>query len=196
MSATTVEPGLRERKKERTRVAIEKAALKLFKKKGIEATTVEEIAAAADVSPRTFFRYFATKEDVLFGGEDDGRWFKEQLEHSAPGDSVLDVLRAGFIAWAEDFEVNRERHLVRFRLSRTSPSLALRIADRRRRHEELVVQALATGAEHELEVRMEVAAAFAALRVCIDRWLEQGGTGDLAAMALDVLDRLGRGFSR
>ncbi|MFJ4655906.1 TetR family transcriptional regulator [Nocardia sp. NPDC088792] len=71
MSADAAKPGLRERKKAQTRAAIQTHALELFRKQGYEATRIEQIIAAADISESTFFRYFPTKEDLILQDEYD-----------------------------------------------------------------------------------------------------------------------------
>jgi len=85
--------GLRERKKARTRASIREHALRLFREQGYQATTVEQIAAAAEVSPSTFFRYFPTKEDVVLQDDMDTRMI-EALERQPAGLSPLGAVRA------------------------------------------------------------------------------------------------------
>src|SRR5690606_39905277 len=89
--------GLREPKKRRTRQALATAALRLFAERGYEETTVAEIAAAADVSPRTFFSYFPSKEDVVFAEIDDR--LAEVSEHlrRTPGETPMDTIRRAVI---------------------------------------------------------------------------------------------------
>ncbi len=84
---------LRERKKARTRASIREHALRLFREKGYDDTTVEQIAAAAEVSPSTFFRYFPTKEDVVLRDDFDDRMF-EAFERQPPSLTPIAALRA------------------------------------------------------------------------------------------------------
>jgi AcrR family transcriptional regulator len=85
--------GLRERKKARTRAAIREHAIRLFRQQGYSATTVEQIAAAADISPATFFRYFPTKEDVVLQDDMDILTM-EALAEQPPELSPLAAVRA------------------------------------------------------------------------------------------------------
>src|SRR5438093_8268746 len=85
--------GLRERKKEQTKRAIEDAAYRLFAERGYQATTVADIAEAADVAPRTFFAYFPSKEDVLFADFDaTATEFAPLLRDRPPGETTFAAL--------------------------------------------------------------------------------------------------------
>ena len=84
--------GLRERKKAATRAAIQRHALRLFRKQGYEATTIDQIAAAAEVSPATVFRYFATKEDLVLTDDYDPR-IAAAYEAQPEGVSAIGALR-------------------------------------------------------------------------------------------------------
>ena len=88
-------PGLRERKKRAAREAIATTARRLFAERGFDAVTVAEVAAAADVSEKTVFNYFPTKEDLAFAGREEGiAQFVTAIAERPPGSSVLDVFRA------------------------------------------------------------------------------------------------------
>jgi AcrR family transcriptional regulator len=119
---------LRDRKRERTRKALVDAAVELFERDGYEATTVADIAAAADVGARTFFSYFATKEEVLFPESDTRvRAAVVAIEGRKPDDGPADVLlRAlhdvGATDGGPDDMVDRVAAL-RLRLVRTVPAV-------------------------------------------------------------------------
>ncbi len=87
--------GLRERKKRAAREGIAATARRLFAERGFDAVTVAEVAAAAQVSEKTVFNYFPTKEDLAFAGREQGiAQFVTAIAERPPGRSVLDVFRA------------------------------------------------------------------------------------------------------
>jgi AcrR family transcriptional regulator len=89
----TARPGLRERKRQRTYAALVEAASRLFREKGFEQTTIAEIVDAAEVSPRTFFSYFASKEDVFFAGADVRTGIGvDAIVQRGSGESLVDVV--------------------------------------------------------------------------------------------------------
>jgi AcrR family transcriptional regulator len=136
--------GLRERKKARTRAAIREHALRLIREQGYDATTVEQIAEAAEVSPSTFFRYFPTKEDVVLQDDLDLLWmdaFRAQPSGLSPIAAMRAALHEGFANMSEaDMAVLREtmdlaaipaiRARMLDELGRTTQLLASAIAER------------------------------------------------------------------
>lgn len=121
--------GLRERKKAKTRAAIQQHALRLFRAQGYAATTVEQIAAAVEVSPSTFFRYFPTKEDVVLYDDLDPLLiaaFEAQPAALSPIQALRGALRAVFAALpTEEMTQQWERS----RLLLAVPELRMRLLD-------------------------------------------------------------------
>ncbi|MER6001768.1 TetR family transcriptional regulator [Nonomuraea angiospora] len=123
--------GLRERKKQRTRRALVEAALRLFDEKGFDETTLAEIAAEADVSTRTFFSYFASKEDVVF--YDSARKMElaaaamaDRAPGESPGDVLLRIVEES-LTWLTTYEeLTFEDAELRIRLVLKEPTLRAR----------------------------------------------------------------------
>jgi AcrR family transcriptional regulator len=119
-----VVPGLRQRKKIKARRALGRSALRLFARKGFTATTVDEIAAAVDLSPRTFFRYFASKEDVVFASAEDDLEVLLGCLQALPGEvRGYEALEAAVVGLAREVERRPDEIRVRFRLVRANPLL-------------------------------------------------------------------------
>ncbi|HEX9035900.1 MAG TPA: TetR family transcriptional regulator [Ktedonobacterales bacterium] len=122
-------PGLRERKKAKTRAAIQRCALRLFMEQGYEETTIEQIAEAAEVSPSTFFRYFPTKEDVALYDDLDPvliASFNAQPAEMNPIQAMRAALRAVFESLPHE---ELERQWERSSLLLTVPELRMRLLD-------------------------------------------------------------------
>ncbi len=135
--------GLRERKKARTRAAIQEQALRLFRERGYAATTVEQIAEAAEVSPATFYRYFPTKEDVVL---QDGLDLitMEALEAQPPGLAPIAAVRAAVaLARTRFTAADRERFRETTALTMTVPEIRARALDEFARTLDVFARALA-----------------------------------------------------
>jgi AcrR family transcriptional regulator len=122
--------GLRERKKRATREAIAATARRLFAERGFDNVTVAEVAVSADVSEKTVFNHFATKEDLVFaGGEDRLAELRAAIASRPPGASVLDVFRANSEAMLDTVAAGGgDDRLVVPRIVRDSPTLQKRLA--------------------------------------------------------------------
>jgi AcrR family transcriptional regulator len=176
--------GLRERKKARTRASLREHALRLFRDQGYTATTVEQIAAAAEVSPSTFFRYFPTKEDLVLQDDMDTRLI-EALEQQPPDLGAVAAVRAAtkqvFASYtAADVDVIRETA----RLTMTVPEVRARAMDEFARSIAVVAEAVARRAGRpadDLAVRT-VAGAIIGVIMAItlpwEGWTEQASFED------------------
>jgi AcrR family transcriptional regulator len=121
--------GLRERKKARTRASIREHALRLFRERGYDKTTVDDIAAAAEVSPSTFFRYFPTKEDVVLRDDLDDRIF-EAFERQPASLTPVAAVRAAIGEAIETFTpAEWEEMREAAELNLTVPEIRARIMD-------------------------------------------------------------------
>ena len=163
--------GRRERRKTDTRRALEDAALRRFAADGYDATSVEAIAADAGVSARTFFRYFATKDDVL----DMGRGAREEdvraAVRSAAGDGMV-LARQGVLALAAGFAGDRDRVELRRRAAASSPVLRGRLLDTLVSWERTLATELAARGEADADVLAAVGVAV--FRVAVTQWLDDG----------------------
>ncbi len=119
--------GLRERKKQRTRETIVQAAMALFAERGFDQTTIADIAARADIAPRTFFGYFAAKEDVVFHDFDETHRRFEQRLAGRPGDeTVVDALRAVIAELLEELDFEDPAERLRRAVIAATPALQAR----------------------------------------------------------------------
>jgi AcrR family transcriptional regulator len=181
------ELGRRERRKTDTRRALEESALRRFAREGYDATSVDAIAADAGVSARTFFRYFATKDEVLdMGRERRQAELRERVEEAAG--EPLDVLRHAVLTLAEGFADDRERVLLRQRAVATSPVLRGRLYDTFVSWERVLADALRRRGVDQFAAETLAAAGLAVFRTATAAWVRDGGDlRQLVERGFDVL---------
>ena len=195
-TSAPVEPhaSLRERKKLATRRTLRRVALDLVAERGFSQVTVEDIAAAADVSPRTFFNYFPSKEAALFGTDPDRvAALRERVLRETPGQPALDALRVALAAEARtitqeagELDGDPAGWLRRMKSVRADPHLRAAQAAHMALLECALTEALAerlgTDPEHDPYPALLAGVAAAVIRATTIFWASSGG-----AVPLDQL---------
>ncbi len=193
MEADT-EAGRRQRKKHRTRTELINAATDLFAHRGFDETTTGDIAEAADVSQRTFFRHFPSKEAVLYGDMDELLLrFRAMLDGRPRSESLVVSVRESVLALADDYDDQRTLRLLQARLAATYPAVsAYSRAVVQQAWEAALIESLARRMEVDPaeDPRPEIiaAAAMGALRHSIRRWAKGRGRVELPVLVAQAFD--------
>jgi AcrR family transcriptional regulator len=197
---------LRERKKLATRRLLRRAALGLVAERGLANVTVEDIADAANVSPRTFFNYFPSKEAALFGGDPDrAAMLRDRVAREAPGEPALVALRT---VMAQDAEAvvdefrslgdNPAEWLRRMKVARTDPHVRAAQAAQMAMIERAISEGLAVrlGVDQETDLYPLVlaGAVVGVVRACMVFWAGSGGTVQLGQIIDQALRALADGL--
>lgn len=195
----TATPNLHEQRRQSTHEALRRAALASFASKGFANVTVTELARAAGVTERTFFRHFPTKEAVLFQDyETQVEWLSEALVQRPVSESVFDAVLASVASFPHDLEVVRHAATARNELISAD-----RIASHLR-----VVQSSFAGvitdfiksryadmADIDLVAEVAGATVAAALVVAVENWGRNGCTGDLGETTTAAMNLVRSGLA-
>ena len=199
--SSTAPAGRRDRKKTATREALREAALRLAIEHGYEQLTVEAITEEADVSLRTFFNYFASKDDALLGPDPDRAAALAGGLIARPADeSPVVALRAVFEQLALSFAERQPLWQARMQLVRANPQLWPRLYAGFADFERSIAEAVATrtGSDPDLDLYPGVAAAAAvgAMRVAVAHWRAGGESASLPELVMSAFDVLAAGLDQ
>jgi AcrR family transcriptional regulator len=189
--------GLRERKKLKTRRAIRAAAFARFAAQGYEGTTVDQIAADAEVSPSTFFRYFPTKEDLVITDDYDPI-MEAELRARPAGESMLEsALQAMLDPLRTVLAQERDDLLLRMQLLRANPAVRARSLVELDRTRAMLLQVFAerTGRPvTDLTLRAQISVLLAVSSEAAEYWAERNGEDDLIELLEQALRAVATGF--
>lgn len=198
-AATVVEGiGRRERNKVERRQRLESVALELFERNGFDNTTIEEIADAAGLAPRTFFSYFATKDDLVLA--DYSRRLEriiEELEALPATEPPWRALRASFAAVASDYESEAGHIRRRFGIMATTPSVFARSLQLQAGWETTLTERLRTRlatSTDDSTPRLLATTAVAVMRASLQHWLTTADPPALPDLVREGFERLAAGL--
>lgn len=185
--------GLRERKKQKTKAAIQRAALRLFKRQGYYATTIEQIAAAAEISESTFFNYFKEKEDVVLYDEYDPQIFSA-LATSDKNEPLAKSVEKLIDSLGALFEADRDAIYERAKLSLEVPELRAHSWEELEKARDLIagIVAARTGRKQDdFEIRVIAITFVAAAFEAASEWVNDGGKGTMIPLLKRALEVIG-----
>lgn len=194
-----MDTSFRKRKKSKTRHRLMAVALRLFETRGFEETTVEEIAAAADVAPRTFFRYFPTKVDLLFADHQDlVELLRDGLAARSPDEPVVRAVRRVSLAYLDRILAEPALFLTRSRLAYASPAARARSRLLDADFEDVIAAAVAatraTDPASDLHARVVARATWGAARAARDVWVASNGEIDPRPLLEEAFDLVEQGI--
>lgn len=189
---------MRERKRIEMLIDLAETAIDLFQERGYDSVTVEDIAAAVNVSPRTFFRYYSSKESVLFPNEaETSALLRETLLSRPPEEPVLVAVQQSLMILAADLQQRRSTMQTRKEIIEQSPDLRARELEQALVWEQILADVIAqrmVSRPDELAPRVIAAACVAGIRAAIDVWLDSEVDLDLLDLTSEVLERLDKGL--
>lgn len=188
------------KKKERTRERLILAATRLYLDQGFEGTTVDEIAAAAGVSRRTFFRYFPTKESIVFPRQHQRlERFINLLAHYRDREPAFEAVGQACLDFARDYNHQRAELLAQNRILQSAPILQAREFEFDLEYEGAIENALLYGrkatAARTIRARIWAGALFGAIRAALRHWFAHDCRPDLVRLGREALRRLENGMT-
>ena len=173
------------------RERLERAALELYAERGFDQTTVDEIARRAGLTERTFFRHYADKREVLFGGQDALIALLTEAVAAAPESAaLLDVVAAGLAAAGQVFDTRRAQARQRQRVIAANPSLQERELSKLAVLSRELTDALTARGADEAAARLTAETGIAVFKVAFERWVGASGSPSFAAMLTESFDEL------
>jgi AcrR family transcriptional regulator len=202
MTVTTTSdagPGLRERKKAETRFRLRSVALRLAVERGVEHVTVEDIASEADVSPRTFFNYFNSKEEALIGPDPtSAAELAQALADRPAGEPPLESLRQLVLMRAAHIEEHVDEVRARMHLINSSPALQPAYLATTFAFDRILTEGIAarlgTDPVADPYPALLVAVGSTAMRATVASWLMSSGQRHVADLINDAFDQISAGL--
>jgi AcrR family transcriptional regulator len=191
-----VELGTREKNRGERRDALVAAAYELFRERGFASTTMDDVADRAGLSRRTAFRYFSSKDELVFPQRAERLTVFERELAPRPGETALGTVKRACLEMARDYQASRRQMLAQWRIVEAEPALLGREIQLDRDFETAIEAAFERGGASRRRARVRAAAIVGAVRATLREWLEDGANADLVRLGRETFAELEHGFDQ